>query len=63
MTERRQLLRRNGRAAARSRRPAAAGGVRPSDTMPTAVPPVLPTQDEQTILGFPADSPDPGTGL
>jgi hypothetical protein len=56
MTERRQSAHRNGRAASRSRRPAA-GSVLHRETVPTETPPILATPHEQTILGFPVDPP------
>ena len=65
MPERRQLPHRNGRAVSRSRRPVGAGGVRHTETVPTAVPPAPPIlgPGEPSILGFPAEIPDDDTSL
>jgi hypothetical protein len=59
MTDRpRRLSRRNGRVAARGRRPVAAGGgVLQPGTIPTQTP-LVPPPDEPTLLGFPVDAPE-----
>jgi hypothetical protein len=57
MTDRRRLSRRNGRVAARGRRPVPAGGGLQPQTIP-APSPLVPAPEEPNLLGFPVDAPE-----